>query len=127
MAQVKALIGNIKGKDGIANVYSPSEIEIGTWNGHTLYRKIYSVKIPSTSTEGTFAYEKVNTGILYPLVISAYLMNISSSSTMMSFSTVGCTDFNSPVPYAQENYVWVRNGYPAFNGMSAYLVVEYIK
>lgn len=43
MATIKTLIGNIKGKDGIANVYSPSEIEIGTYYNATLYRKTFYV------------------------------------------------------------------------------------
>ena len=54
MAQVKALIGNIKGKDGMANVYSTSETVIGTWNGSTLYRKMMQANIPMPTTNGTY-------------------------------------------------------------------------
>ena len=50
MAQVKALIGNIKGpagKDGSANqIYSTDETVIGTWiNGKPLYRKIIKTSV----------------------------------------------------------------------------------
>ena len=50
MAQVKALIGNIKGpagKDGSENqIYSTDETIIGTWvNGKPLYRKIIKVSV----------------------------------------------------------------------------------
>ena len=50
MAQVKALIGNIKGpagKDGSANqIYSYDETPIGTWvNGKPLYRKIIKTSV----------------------------------------------------------------------------------
>ena len=40
MAQVKALIGNIKGKDGSENqIYSTTEQAIGTWiDGKPLYK-----------------------------------------------------------------------------------------
>ena len=50
MAQVKALIGNIKGpagKDGSENqIYSTDETVIGTWiNGKPLYRKIIKTSV----------------------------------------------------------------------------------
>ena len=50
MAQVKALIGNIKGqpgKDGSENqIYSYDETPIGTWaNGKPLYRKIIKASV----------------------------------------------------------------------------------
>ena len=50
MAQVKALIGNIKGpagKDGSENqIYSTDETIIGTWvNGKPLYRKIVKASV----------------------------------------------------------------------------------
>ena len=50
MAQVKALIGNIKGqpgKDGSENqIYSYDETPIGTWvNGKPLYRKIIKTSV----------------------------------------------------------------------------------
>ena len=50
MAQVKALIGNIKGpagKDGSENqIYSTDETIIGTWvNGKPLYRKIIKTSV----------------------------------------------------------------------------------
>lgn len=48
MAQVKALIGNIKGpagKDGSENqIYSTDETVIGTWiDGKPIYRKVFSL------------------------------------------------------------------------------------
>ena len=50
MAQVKALIGNIKGKDGEKGkdgsenqIYSYDETPIGTWvSGETIYRKAFN-------------------------------------------------------------------------------------
>ena len=66
MAQVKALIGNIKGKDGIANVYSPSEVEIGTYYNATLYRKTFYV---SDSIKPGEAYAIPNSNIPYSYVI----------------------------------------------------------
>ena len=50
MAQVKALIGNIKGKDGEDGsenqIYSYDETPIGTWvNGKPLYRKIIKTSV----------------------------------------------------------------------------------
>ena len=66
MAQVKALIGNIKGKDGIANVYSPSEIEIGTYYDATLYRKTFYV---SDSIKTGEAYVIPNSNIPYSNVV----------------------------------------------------------
>ena len=66
MAQVKALIGNIKGKDGIANIYSPSEIEIGTYYDAPLYRKTFYV---SDSIKPGEAYAIPNSNIPYSNVI----------------------------------------------------------
>lgn len=56
MATVKTLIGNIKGKpgaDGDKNVYSTSETVIGTWNGSTLYRRVFSKTCAPTNAAGT--------------------------------------------------------------------------
>ena len=56
MAQVKALIGNIKGKDGkdgVTNVYNTSETVIGTYCGVPLYRRIIVKSITPTGSAGT--------------------------------------------------------------------------
>ena len=66
MAQVKALIGNIKGKDGMANVYSTSETVIGTYYDAPLYRKTFYV---SDSIKPGEAYAIPNSNIPYSYVI----------------------------------------------------------
>lgn len=64
MATIKTLIGNVKGQagekgaDGNVNAYSESETVIGTWNGQTLYRRVFSKTCPPTSAYGT---QKVTT------------------------------------------------------------------
>ena len=67
MAQVKALIGNIKGqpgekgadgKDGSENqIYSTTEQAIGTWiDGKTIYRKVVSCGTLPNKTDKTVAH-----------------------------------------------------------------------
>ena len=77
MAQVKALIGNIKGKDGATNIYSTSETVIGTWNGSPLYRRVFSKTCPPTSKGGvqtitTIATLGINTSKIKRLYGTAY-------------------------------------------------------
>ena len=127
MAQVKALIGNIKGKDGVTNVYNTSETVIGTFNGATLYRKIFVTAVPSTSSQGTYAYNTINTGINYTKVINVYLMKILISSASLSYSTHIYGDDAAPTGYAQNNEFLIRNANPTFNGATCYVAIEYIK
>ena len=51
MAQVKALIGNIKGKDGVnRNIYSTDEQVVGEWvDGKPLYRRYFNFTTGSQS------------------------------------------------------------------------------
>ena len=125
MAQVKALIGNIKGKDGIANVYSTSEIEIGTWNGSTLYRKMIKVNIPNTTADGTCALGTYSTGISYAKIKSVYLNEISVNNYV--WSTAGMNDRRTIIVYAGDTNVFIENYGKLNNGKSCYIVIEYIK
>ena len=127
MAQVKALIGNIKGQDGVTNVYNTSETVIGTFNGATLYRKIFAAVVPSTSSQGTYAYNTINTGINYTKVINVYLMKILISSINLAYSTHIYGDDPVPTGYAQNNAFLIRNATPSFNGATCYVAIEYIK
>ena len=61
MAQVKALIGNIKGKDGKDGsenqIYSYDETPIGTWvSGETIYRKVVSCGTLPNKTDKNVAH-----------------------------------------------------------------------
>ena len=126
MAQVKALIGNIKGKDGIANVYSTSETVIGTWNGSTLYRKMIRANIPSTSTIGTAAKGIFSSGISYTKIKSVYLNEICKDTFV--WSTAGYNDHNDAIiVYAGGTNVYIENYHTFNNGAPCYIVIEYIK
>ena len=96
MAQVKALIGNIKGKDGIANVYSPSEIEIGTYYDAPLYRKTFYV---SDSIKPGEAYAIPNSNIPYSYVIQI-------QGTYRWGSGKGCSQLSQG---ASCNAPWISN------------------
>ena len=68
MAQVKALIGNIKGKDGKDGsenqIYSTTEQAIGTWiDGKPIYRKVVQGNITSKSQSLFVVNENVETMI----------------------------------------------------------------
>lgn len=126
MAQVKALIGNIKGKDGMANVYSTSETVIGTWNGATLYRKMIQASIPSTTAIGTKALGSWTSGISYAKVKSVYMNGLSKDS--LSWSSAGVNGVgNAVVAYANGTNVNIENYDPYYNSVSCYIVIEYIK
>lgn len=58
MAQVKALIGNIKGKDGVnRNIYSTDEQVVGEWvSGQPLYRRV----IQTTVSDGKVILSDAN-------------------------------------------------------------------
>ena len=126
MAQVKALIGNIKGKDGIANVYNTSETVIGTWNGSTLYRKMIKVNIPNTNVMGNCATGTYLSGISYEKIKSVYINEIRASTFV--WSTAGFSDkSNGLVVYAGGTNIYIENYDPFNNGVPCYIVIEYIK
>ena len=134
MAQVKALIGNIKGKpgekgaDGNVNAYSESETVIGTWNGLTLYRKVIYSPIPSSlngeaalvdfSTGSTIAAIKDITGTFTYAgkrhTFPAIVMDNSGQCTRLFFEEA-------------TKKLGIANTAPRFNSCVAEIVVEYIK
>ena len=131
MAQVKALIGNIKGKDGKdgnVNAYSESETVIGTWNGLTLYRKVIYSPIPSSSngesvladfsTGSTIAAIKDITGTFtyngMRHTFPAIAMDNSGQCTRLFF-------------VEDTKKLRIANTAPRFNSCVAEIVVEYIK
>ena len=124
MAQVKALIGNIKGKDGIANVYSPSEIEIGTWNGNTLYRKMMNIVLPTTT--GADVVKTYNAGVTdTSKVIAVYLLNIRNSGN----GTLSCNSaIEGMVVWCRgDKLIAVSSNRTDLSSSSAKLVIEYVK
>ena len=124
MAQVKALIGNIKGKDGMANVYSTSETVIGTWNGSTLYRKIFKTTVP-TSNGSTTNSVTITCGISYNKVISVYVLNAKPSTT--AFSSLGLNGQSDIFVYSSGNNIILSNANSFYGGAECYVVIEYIK
>lgn len=124
MAQVKALIGNIKGKDGMANVYSTSETVIGTWNGSTLYRKMFKTNIPTVSN-GANTTTTIPCGVSYTNIKSVYLLDARPSTT--AFSTLGISAANDIYIYVSQASISINSSNSFYNGASCYAVIEYIK
>ena len=134
MAQVKALIGNIKGqpgkdgKDGNVNAYSESETVIGTWNGKTLYRKVIYSPIPSSSN-GELAMVDISTGSTI-----AAIKDITGTFTYNGMRhTFPAIFMDNSGKCARLFFVEdtkklrIANTAPAFNLCVAEIVVEYIK
>ena len=124
MAQVKALIGNIKGKDGMANVYSTSETVIGTWNGSTLYRKMMDIVMPTTT--GTKVVKTYNAGVTdTSKVIAVYLLNIRNSAN----GTLSCNSaIEGMVVWCRgDKLIAVASNRTDLSSSSAKLVIEYVK
>ena len=103
MAQVKALIGNIKGKpgkDGSENqIYSTTEQAIGTWiDGKPIYRKVFSLnKKVSEGADISTGCKLDNVDILISL--SMYADDFWGNRWV--------SDINSgnPIYLAQNNYI----------------------
>ena len=124
MAQVKALIGNIKGKDGATNIYSTSETVIGTWNGSTLYRKMMNIVLPTTT--GTNVVKTYNAGVTdTSKVIAVYLLNIRNSAN----GTLSCNSaIEGMVVWCRgDKLIAVSSNRTDLSSSSAKLVIEYVK
>ena len=126
MAQVKALIGNIKGKDGIANVYNTSETVIGTWNGSTLYRKMIYITVPSTPSNGTLATASYPLGISYTKIKSVYINEMRKDT--YTWSTAGLNGSgDSTIAYVNGTNLIIDNYNTFNNSVHGYAVIEYVK
>ena len=134
MAQVKALIGNIKGKpgkdgkDGNVNAYSESETVIGTWNGSTLYRKVIYSPIPSSSN-GELAMVDISTGSTIA-AIKDITGTFTYSGKRHTFPAIVMDNSGKCARlFFVENTKKIRiaNTAPGFNSCVAEIVVEYIK
>lgn len=134
MAQVKALIGNIKGqpgkdgKDGNVNAYSESETVIGTWNGQTLYRKVIYSPIPSSSN-GEVVFSDISTGSTI-----GSMKDITGTFTYNGMRhTFPAIVMDNSGKCARVFFVEdtkklrIANTAPVFNSCLAEIVVEYIK
>ena len=124
MAQVKALIGNIKGQDGVTNVYNTSETVIGTWNGNTLYRKMMNIVLPTTT--GADVVKTYNAGVTdTSKVIAVYLLNIRNSGN----GTLSCNSaIEGMVVWCRgDKLIAVSSNRTDLSSSSAKLVIEYVK
>ena len=134
MAQVKALIGNIKGqpgkdgKDGNVNAYSESETVIGTWNGLTLYRKVIYSPIPSSSN-GEAVLAEFSTGSTIAAIKDitgtfTYAGNRHTFPAIVMDNSGKC----ARVFFVEDTKkLRIANTAPVFNSCVAEIVVEYIK
>ena len=134
MAQVKALIGNIKGqpgkdgKDGNVNAYSESETVIGTWEGSTLYRKVIYSPIPSSSN-GEIALADISTGSTIA-AIKDITGTFSYNGMRHTFPAIVMDNSGkcARLFFAEDTKkVGIANTAPGFSLCVAEIVVEYIK
>ena len=136
MAQVKALIGNIKGqagekgadgKDGSENqIYSYNETPIGTWvSGETIYRKVVACGTAPNKADKTVAHGISNFDHI--IHVSGFCKDTSNSYPM-------------PFPYDNANGagcvgVWVDKTNITISCLSTYypnitdiyIILEYTK
>ena len=127
MAQVKALIGNIKGKagkDGSENqIYSTDEQVIGKWiNGKPIYRKVFSLnKKVSEGQDISTGCKLDNVDILISLSMYA---DDSWGNRWVSDITNG-----NPIYLSSNNYIKV-GAYSGANDFYYYIhtiIAEYTK
>lgn len=127
MAQVKALIGNIKGKDGIANIYNTSETVIGTWNGSMLYRKMIKITIPATNAIGTKVSSSYVSGMSYSKIKNVYILGLTKDQAAWSQLGVDNASNDAITVYANGSNIIVENSNSYYNNVAGYAVIEYIK
>lgn len=130
MAQVKALIGNIKGqagKDGSENqIYSYDETPIGTWvNGETIYRKVISCGTFPDKADKTVAHGISNFGHI--IHVYGYCEDISNSYPM-PFPYNTPTGGGSVGVWVDKTNITISSQliyYP--NITASYIILEYTK
>ena len=125
MAQVKALIGNIKGKDGESFTnYSKDEQVIGKWvDGKPLYRRYFNFTTGSKSG-------------------NQYIMNIPNYSDIERITNIYGTYFHksssgvaiySNINMKDQIQTWIENGkiaistIPNYYNSDVHLFIEYTK
>ena len=126
MAQVKALIGNIKGKpgkDGSENqIYSYDETPIGTWvGGETIYRKVVSC--------GTLPNNNIKT-------VASGISNLNEVISISGISYSPSSNCWSPIPYASSSNgtvfmsgatINIRTDGNVSSYTKTYVIIEYTK
>lgn len=133
MATIKTLIGNIKGKpgaDGDKNVYSTSETVIGTWNGSTLYRRVFSKICSPTSACGT---QKITTiaslGFSSSKIKRLYgtVYYTSSDATFMLPHSMPANPYRMALQSTTNGSINFLDSFNATENILVTAVVEYIK
>lgn len=121
MAQVKALIGNIKGpagKDGNENqIYSTDETVIGKWiDGKPLYRKIIENVMPAVGqikyidfNLSDYSYAKINGHMVTAGVSAEPIDGISGTAIWLDSGKIGLKnelreDFGNRTVFIQIEY-----------------------
>lgn len=133
MATVKTLIGNIKGKpgaDGDKNVYSANETVIGTWNGSTLYRRVFSKTVSPTSSAGVQTVTTIGS-----LGISGNkIIQVSGTAYYSSNDTTFVLPHCAPIGSGGRMGISISNGaisflnsFEAASSMLITVVIDYIK
>ena len=109
-----------------SNIYSETETEIGTWLGHTLYRKVINFGALPNNTE-----KQVATGLTGCLIVNVYGISnyTSNNATQTPIPYVDCSDLTKSMLLIVRDYgtkvgIKTAMNYSAF---SAYIVVEYYK
>ena len=119
--------------------YSTTERQIGTWiDGKPIYQKVLQVTLPSTGTQGTYVSgytaigATVGVGIRVFGIINNEVNGIIEQYVILPFETdnVGVQFMINPntrSTVAEKNTIRTFNSNPAWNGKTAYVVVEYTK
>ena len=123
MAQVKALIGNIKGKDGESFTnYSKDEQVIGKWvDGKPLYRRYFNFRSGSSG------------GNQYIMDVPDY-SNIERITNLYgTYYNVGGAIIYSSINMRDQIQTWIENGkiaistIPNYYNSDVHLFIEYTK
>ena len=121
--KLNELQDNIEAAIELANTYSTSEIQIGTWLGKHLYRKVFDVGVLPSSHAKTIAtgFSQIKVTKLYGIKYSSFNMsaNIFPYNNGTVLNTIDLYMDNAG------NIVIIPND--DLSGFKAYVIVEYIK
>ena len=107
--------------------YSTDGVRIGIWkNGKPLYRKLIETTIPTTSTDGTFAYNETSLGTTneFTLIEWGYFVDIGSILPIPYFTNSG---YSTKAFLLDANTLRINNSNSSWNGKNASISILYTK
>ena len=112
-----------------ATTYSTSELIVGKWiDGKTLYRKVVSGNLNTTSSDGDNVNTDIDTNVTDAdtfLIVRAYFISNNRFMLIPYFTNSGYSV--RVLPHTDKRNVTFINNYTGYSGATVYVIVEYTK